>query len=63
MTTPLPEPQRLAVTRAIEDSDTAARRKRSVIVTALRDGASYRAMSEATGISTNTLQRWLREER
>lgn len=35
---------------------------RSAVVGALEDGASFAEVSKATGLSTNTLQRWKREE-
>ena len=34
---------------------------RAVVVGVLADGASFAEVSKATGLSTNTLQRWKRE--
>lgn len=34
---------------------------RNTVVGVLRDGASFSEVSKATGLSTNTLQRWKRE--
>jgi DNA-directed RNA polymerase specialized sigma24 family protein len=39
----------------------ATTRYRRAVVVALREGASYREVSEATGLSTATLQKWKRE--
>lgn len=34
---------------------------RAAVLDALAEGASFAEMSQATGLSTNTLQRWKRE--
>jgi uncharacterized protein YerC len=47
--------------RLAEKADTAKADLRAEAVRALADGGSFAWVSEVTGLSTNTLQRWKRE--
>lgn len=46
---------------AKKNLDRAEERYRAAVLNALREGASFAEVSKATGLSTNTLQRWKRE--
>lgn len=48
---------------AKKERDAGEARYRRAVVRALTEGASYAEVSKATGLSTNTLQRWKREAR
>ncbi len=55
-------PETLAAILAARDAvDVAELELKRVTVQALVDGASYPELSKATGFSTSTLQRWVRE--
>lgn len=55
----MPQMRRLlAATRKAREADMAMR---AVVVAVLAEGASFAEVSKATGLSTNTLQRWKRE--
>lgn len=47
--------------RAENEVDEAKAKLRRVTVEILTEGASFSEVSKATGLSTNTLQRWKRE--
>ena len=51
--------QRLSA--SAENRDAAAAQYRADVLAVMAEGASFSAVSEATGLSTNTLQRWKRE--
>ena len=59
----LTDAQRKRIARATTDAADATARKRAVIVAVLSEGASFAEVSRETGLSTNTLQRWKREQR
>ena len=48
---------------AKKDRDQGEARYRRAVLRALAEGASFAEVSKATGLSTNTLQRWKREAR
>ena len=47
--------------RLRERAELAAKNHRDYVVGVLLNGASFAEVSKATGLSTNTLQRWKRE--
>lgn len=49
------------LTRAAEKRDAAGAAYRAEVLAVLREGASFSEVAKATGLSTNTLQRWKRE--
>jgi transposase-like protein len=55
--------RRLRLTRLAEKADAAKADLRAESVRALIDGGSFAWVAAATGLSTNTLQRWKREAR
>ena len=57
----LDEQRRKRLVRLAEKADAAKADLRAEAVQALADGGSFAWVSEATGLSTNTLQRWKRE--
>lgn len=57
----LPEPTRRQIERLAKERAEVDANYRAVVVLALIDGASFAEVSKATGLSTNTLQRWKRE--
>lgn len=48
---------------AIGDLEKSKQRARETVAAVLSEGASFMEVSKATGLSTNTLQRWKREAR
>lgn len=46
---------------AIGDLEKSKQRARVTVAAVLSEGASFMEVSKATGLSTNTLQRWKRE--
>lgn len=57
----LSDAQRRKITKAAKAVDDAEVAYRAVVLAAMEDGASFAEVSKATGLSTNTLQRWKRE--
>lgn len=57
----LDDAQLRRLTRAAEKRDAADAAYRAEVVAVLAEGASFSEMARATGLSTNTLQRWKRE--
>ncbi len=53
--------QRRAIASAADRADKANAAYRQVVLGALAEGASFAEVSKASGLSTNTLQRWKRE--
>lgn len=51
----------MLMARVKERAEVAAKDYRDCVVTVLLNGASFAEVSKATGLSTNTLQRWKRE--
>tara|TARA_R100001244_G_scaffold6385_8_gene7504 strand:- start:2290 stop:2511 length:222 start_codon:yes stop_codon:yes gene_type:complete len=49
------------LTRTAEKSEKAQAEYRAAVVRVLTEGGSFSEVSAATGLSTNTLQRWKRE--
>lgn len=49
------------LTRAADKRAAAEQAYRAEVVAIMREGASFPEMHNATGLSTNTLQRWRRE--
>ncbi len=48
---------------AISELEKSKQRARETVAAVLSEGASFMEVSKATGLSTNTLQRWKRESR
>ncbi len=46
---------------AIGDLEKSKQRARETVAAVLSEGASFMEVSKATGLSTNTLQRWKKE--
>lgn len=55
------ERQQRRLDRALAKAEQAHAEYRSEVVAVLMGGASFVEVSKATGLSTNTLQRWKRE--
>lgn len=53
--------QQRRLTRADERRDAAEAAYRAEVLAVMAEGASFAEVSKATGLSTNTLQRWKRE--
>lgn len=51
----------MLMARVKERAEIAAKDYRECVVSVLNGGASFAEVSKATGLSTNTLQRWKRE--
>lgn len=51
----------MLMARVKERAEAAAKDYRDCVVGVLLNGASFAEVSKATGLSTNTLQRWKRE--
>lgn len=51
----------MLMSRVKERAEIAAKDYRDCVVSVLLNGASFSEVSKATGLSTNTLQRWKRE--
>lgn len=51
----------MLMARVKERADAAAKDYRDCVLTVLANGASFAEVSKATGLSTNTLQRWKRD--
>ena len=49
------------ITRAAEKRDAAEAAYRAEVLAVMAEGGSFAEVSKATGLSTNTLQRWKRE--
>jgi transposase-like protein len=57
----LSDAQRRKISKAAKAVDDAEAAYRAVVLAAMEAGASFAEVSKATGLSTNTLQRWKRE--
>lgn len=57
----LTDAQRRKIDKAAKACDDAQAIYRAVVLAAMAEGASFAEVSKATGLSTNTLQRWKRE--
>lgn len=57
----LDDAQLRRLTRAAEKRDAADAAYRVEVVAVLAEGASFSEVARATGLSTNTLQRWKRD--
>lgn len=53
--------QQRRLARAAEKRDAADSAYRTEVLAVMAEGASFGEVSKATGLSTNTLQRWKRE--
>lgn len=65
---PMPRPrgmptaaELMLMARIKERAEVAAKDYRDCVASVLTNGASFSEVSKATGLSTNTLQRWKRE--
>ena len=57
----LTEQQTGRLAKAMEDRARADALCRAEVLAVMAEGGSFAAVAEATGLSTNTLQRWKRE--
>lgn len=57
----LDDAQLRRIARAAEKRDAADAAYRAEVLAVMAEGASFSEMAKATGLSTNTLQRWKRE--
>jgi uncharacterized protein YerC len=57
----LSDAHRRKIEKAAKAVDDAQATHRAAVLAAMEDGASFAEVSKATGLSTNTLQRWKRE--
>ena len=55
------DPQRRRIEKAGKTLESSQSAYRAAVVDALVEGASFAEVAKATGLSTNTLQRWKRE--
>lgn len=58
---PLTDQQARRLTKAAEKRTHADAAYRDEVLAVMTEGASFAAVSQTTGLSTNTLQRWKRE--
>ncbi|AAN07966.1 HTH DNA binding protein [Mycobacterium phage Che9d] len=58
----VPEPQRSQLLNALEEGELVTEKIRRAVVAAKAAGGSVREIAVLTGKSTNTIQRWLKEQ-